>query len=196
MVRRSARSLMDDLHTNVKILLRESVDIWVAQNPYAVVDLADSYTSMGNPFLHEAETAWFKALVAEERAADNSTLDRAALLFARDHPTSVTQQYTSSGFRFLWAAENAFCTFLDRARARQTSRGRTNPSRPRKQPIPKAVRWAIWERDNFTCQHCGTRRYLAVDHIIPESRGGTLDSANLQTLCARCNSRKGARLPE
>lgn len=63
----------------------------------------------------------------------------------------------------------------------------------KKETIPYALRWQVWERDNFTCKHCGTRRDLSVDHIIPESCGGTLDLDNLQTLCRPCNSRKGNR---
>lgn len=63
----------------------------------------------------------------------------------------------------------------------------------KKQPIPDSIRWQVWERDNFTCQVCGSRKRLEVDHIYPESKGGTLDLANLQTLCNKCNSRKGAR---
>jgi hypothetical protein len=59
--------------------------------------------------------------------------------------------------------------------------------------IPDDVRWEVWERDNFTCQICGARRFLAIDHINPESKGGSLDTANLQTLCKSCNSRKGDR---
>src|SRR5260221_3877516 len=59
--------------------------------------------------------------------------------------------------------------------------------------IPTGLRWQVWERDNFTCQHCGRRRFLSVDHIIPESHGGELVLENLQTLCTPCNSRKGAR---
>ena len=47
------------------------------------------------------------------------------------------------------------------------------------------------ERDNFTCLHCGVRKHLSVDHIVPESGGGTLSSKNLQTLCRTCNSKKG-----
>lgn len=69
--------------------------------------------------------------------------------------------------------------------------GVRSPSK--KARIPADTRWGVWERDNFTCQHCGCRRNLAVDHIHPESRGGGLELANLQTLCRSCNSKKGAR---
>jgi hypothetical protein len=63
----------------------------------------------------------------------------------------------------------------------------------KKAPIPPEVRWAVWERDNFTCNHCGTRKYLSVDHILAESKGGKMTLDNLQTLCKPCNSSKGAR---
>jgi len=63
-----------------------------------------------------------------------------------------------------------------------------------KQAIPSNIRWEVWERDNFTCQHCGARAYLSVDHIHPESKGGDLTMDNLQTLCRSCNSRKGAKV--
>ena len=62
-----------------------------------------------------------------------------------------------------------------------------------KTPIPQNLRWIIWERDNFTCQECGTRKLLSIDHIVPESQGGLMIFENLQTLCIRCNSSKGAR---
>lgn len=61
-----------------------------------------------------------------------------------------------------------------------------------KKSISEGTRWLVWERDNFTCQHCGSRRYLTVDHIVPESKGGAHDMGNFQTLCRRCNSKKGA----
>lgn len=65
--------------------------------------------------------------------------------------------------------------------------------RSKKEPIPPDIRWAVWERDNFTCKHCGSRKNLTVDHIVPESKGGKMTMENAQTLCKSCNSRKGAR---
>ena len=62
-----------------------------------------------------------------------------------------------------------------------------------KEIIPDDFRWAVFERDNFTCRHCGSRKYLSVDHIIAESKGGKLTMDNAQTLCKNCNSKKGAR---
>lgn len=62
-----------------------------------------------------------------------------------------------------------------------------------KKEIPDSLRWAVWERDNFTCQKCGSRRNLSIDHVYPESKGGELTMENCQTLCKSCNSRKGAK---
>ncbi len=60
-----------------------------------------------------------------------------------------------------------------------------------KDTIPQWLRWAVFERDNFTCHHCGSRRILTADHIIPEVEGGPTNMDNLQTLCRSCNSKKG-----
>jgi 5-methylcytosine-specific restriction endonuclease McrA len=62
-----------------------------------------------------------------------------------------------------------------------------------KDVISPALRQSIYERDGHTCKHCGATENLSVDHIHPESKGGTLDPENLQTLCMPCNRAKGAR---
>lgn len=64
-----------------------------------------------------------------------------------------------------------------------------------RKPISEAVRWTVWERDDFRCKHCGSRRFLTVDHIEPVIYGGTNDPSNLQTLCHSCNSKKWAHRP-
>jgi hypothetical protein len=60
-----------------------------------------------------------------------------------------------------------------------------------KSKIPRELRWDVWERDNFTCHYCGSRRFLCLDHVVAESLGGDTTAANLVTACRLCNSRKG-----
>lgn len=54
-------------------------------------------------------------------------------------------------------------------------------------------RWIIFERDDFRCLLCGSRRRLTIDHIVPRYQGGGDGMCNWQTLCRKCNSRKGIR---
>lgn len=65
--------------------------------------------------------------------------------------------------------------------------------RPTKAAEDREQRWRIWERDDFRCRRCGSRRFLTLDHITPRLHGGGGEDTNLQTLCRSCNSKKGAR---
>lgn len=60
--------------------------------------------------------------------------------------------------------------------------------------IPESVRTQVYERDGWRCVECGSRNDLTVDHILPWSKDGPDDEANLRTLCGFCNSSKGARV--
>jgi 5-methylcytosine-specific restriction endonuclease McrA len=59
----------------------------------------------------------------------------------------------------------------------------------------KITRRAVFARDSWTCQYCGSRTSLTVDHVIPRSKGGTSSWENIVASCAPCNRRKGDRTP-
>lgn len=54
----------------------------------------------------------------------------------------------------------------------------------------------VMRRDGHTCQYCGSKTGLTIDHIIPKSRGGQDSWENLTTACKTCNNVKGNRTPE
>lgn len=54
----------------------------------------------------------------------------------------------------------------------------------------------IFKRDHQTCQYCGSKDDLTIDHVIPRSRQGASSWDNLTTACRTCNSRKGDFTPE
>ena len=64
---------------------------------------------------------------------------------------------------------------------------------------PPVERELLFRRDRHVCAYCGDRfqsRGLSMDHVYPESRGGTTRYGNLVTACIDCNQRKDSRTPE
>ncbi len=61
-----------------------------------------------------------------------------------------------------------------------------------------SLRYDILVRDGFRCKICGASAAdgakLHVDHIIPVSKGGKTERANLRTLCERCNLGKSDKI--
>ncbi len=61
---------------------------------------------------------------------------------------------------------------------------------PRDTHRRKITRRAVFARDGWTCQYCGARSNLTLDHVIPRSKGGTTDervAAAIEGLRAHCD---------
>lgn len=65
---------------------------------------------------------------------------------------------------------------------------------PKRPPIPREVVDAVYRRDGGRCVYCGSTEDLQIDHIIPFSRGGSSELANLQLLCRKCNIEKSNKI--
>jgi 5-methylcytosine-specific restriction endonuclease McrA len=66
---------------------------------------------------------------------------------------------------------------------------------PRDTHRRKITRRAVFARDDWTCQYCGSRQQLTVDHVVPRSKGGGSTWDNIVASCAPCNRRKADHLP-
>lgn len=95
----------------------------------------------------------------------------------------------------LWAAKNPGSTAKKRARLLLTDPEKVKEDdarwyrRKRVNPLSRVVRRQVLEAYP-TCCNCESTENLSVDHIKPQSEGGTNDWDNLQVLCVLCNSRK------
>ena len=67
---------------------------------------------------------------------------------------------------------------------------------PRDTHKRKITRRAVFARDGWMCQYCGSRTSLTVDHVIPRSKGGGSTWDNIVASCAPCNRRKADHLPD
>jgi 5-methylcytosine-specific restriction endonuclease McrA len=106
--------------------------------------------------------------------------------------------------RFYWEdegldAEDVYALLVERERRkrRQLQRAHANLAQetaPRREPLPRALRLTVWERDGGRCVECESDFELQFDHVIPVALGGATTENNLQLLCATCNRAKGDSL--
>jgi 5-methylcytosine-specific restriction endonuclease McrA len=57
----------------------------------------------------------------------------------------------------------------------------------------KFGRTAVYSRDSYSCQYCGTKlpgKQLTYDHVVPRSKGGRTTFENVASACKNCNSKK------
>lgn len=74
---------------------------------------------------------------------------------------------------------------------------RAKAAAEQKVKVMPAIRWQVFQRDNWKCVGCGRGSHddviLHVDHITPRSKGGKDTIDNYQTLCHICNIGKSNR---
>lgn len=99
------------------------------------------------------------------------------------------------------SAHDVMALVVDRERRRQRKLERAHAALhqelngvARREPIPREVRLAVWQRDGGRCVECRSDFDLQYDHVIPFSMGGATTAENLQLMCATCNREKGAAL--
>lgn len=73
--------------------------------------------------------------------------------------------------------------------------GKRDEAMSNRKAISKRVRFAVFERDRYTCRYCGAGGdgvKLHIDHHLAVANGGTNEIDNLLTACEPCNLGKGA----
>src|SRR5664279_5458159 len=65
---------------------------------------------------------------------------------------------------------------------------------PRDTHRRKITRRAVFARDDWTCQYCGSRSNLTVDHVVPRSKGGPSSWEHIVASYAPRNRRKASAL--
>ena len=134
----------------------------------------------------------FEALMREQE-------QRAVALFEREGRT-----YWAFEDRIFWEdddleAADVLALVSERRRRARRALERAHAAlageaaQPRREPIPRAVRLAVFERDGGRCVECGSAFEIQYDHVIPLALGGAATVENLQILCAPCNRANAAR---
>jgi len=60
--------------------------------------------------------------------------------------------------------------------------------------IPRVTQFRVMKRENQICQVCKKSvidEEIEFDHVIPWSKGGSSDEANIRLLCSNCNRKRG-----
>lgn len=130
----------------------------------------------------EANREWVKknpeAALAKDRrwkAANRDKMRAYAANRRKKDPVAVRAAYEK------WRLEN-----LDEERLRVATRRALTADSPE-------LREFIGALLTEPCSYCGSTENITVDHVVPLSKGGKHEQANLAPACFSCNSSKGAR---
>lgn len=150
--------------------------------------------------IRENSRAWFTRLVGDRREARREyerrrwqdPAFRKQMLKYRQHPDELQRQRDRNK---VWKKAN---------RARCTDRQNKRHAALLAVFVEDVSLEFLFERDHGRCKLCGCElsmdtkwphpRTPTRDHVIPLTKGGTHERANLQLACAECNVRKSNRM--
>lgn len=93
----------------------------------------------------------------------------------------------------------AFRIFKSKKAAMIASIARALPFLGNRAETLESIRRQVFERDNWTCVHCGRKMSWYVgelDEKISRGKGGEISVENGQTLCHTCHVEKHGRVPK
>ena len=139
-------------------------------------------------------------IIYEEREKRNLTQEHLAQL-AEVSPRTI-QRLESDGTHSketLMAVAEALEVDCKELLQSARNRASNDTKRNSRRTIPKDVRFEVFKRDLFSCQHCGAsapEALLDLVYIHPLADGGDNSIANLTTYCSACKSAIRDRAPD
>lgn len=147
--------------------------------------------------LREQVRRWRLANPEKYRA----TTQKYNVRYQREHPRDRREwhkAYYQANIERLRAAIRAYSKVWSKAnRDKKRSQFHNRRAREMAAFVERVDSAVVWQRDSGVCGICGTLADSAtwhLDHIIPLSRGGTHEYANVQVSHPFCNKSKGNRL--
>lgn len=139
--------------------------------------------------VRELQAEWRSRNRITLRVKDKARRERDHVLLAeRDR-----ERHRANPRRFAEATRRWKARHPDRARARRRRWVDRRRAAGHLAGHHTALEWsALLAAYDWRCAHCGSTRDVTRDHVVPLSRGGSDDITNIQPLCRRCNSAKGA----
>jgi len=173
----------------------ESVDLIYLDPPF------NSNRNYAAPIGSDAAGAAFKdtwTLSDVDNAWHGEIADREPALYQAIHAAELTHGKGMKSYLIMLAVR-----LLEKKRVRLEAEigifgdviHRTDiPKRSEKLPNYRTHKHTLFGKQEGLCNGCRTQfpfRNMTVDHIVPQSQGGTDHEDNLQLLCGACNSTKG-----
>ena len=184
-------------------LFYENLLLRVEQNNQAYERYCKKYSALGSTMTAEKSKA-LKISLRTFLKLEKKLCEKSKLCPQLSTAIYIKASYTSPQGRNSYYKEktfpytemvNAYQTYIDLKNRQQEYSYQVKIERAK---MTDSLRYNILKRDEFRCQLCGATAQegakLHVDHIIPVSKGGKTVSANLRTLCDRCNIGKSNKM--